>query len=259
MQIGSPSKSQMDAAKAPINSGAVASNATGAGGNAASEQAKATPSITTPTTQPGQPAPNSQQPDPQKFEDVVVTATRIQPPPPPLIAIGSGAISYEGTPRLPTITVRPPARPLPIAMPNPIAVFVIGMLMPGNLGDANRCIAAGCGCGTPCMLPPNPGFGDATGIRGPTMMDSTKPPADATDPNGAKAPGMPGEVEGYQPPKNGPQWVRNPNGKGYGWVDAGGKVWVPTGPGPLAHGGAHWDVQIPGGGYINVYPGGKAR
>lgn len=26
-----------------------------------------------------------------------------------------------------------------------------------------------------------------------------------------------------------------------GWEDAGGNVWVPTGPGSLAHGGPHWD------------------
>jgi hypothetical protein len=34
-------------------------------------------------------------------------------------------------------------------------------------------------------------------------------------------------------------------------------VWVPTGDGPAAHGGPHWDVQTPGGGYVNVYPGGR--
>jgi len=86
-----------------------------------------------------------------------------------------------------------------------------------------------------------------------------KPPADAANPNGAKAPGMPGKAEGYCEPKGGPDWTRNPNGRGNGWRDASGDVWVPTGPGGEAHGGPHWDVQTPGGGYVNVYPGGVRR
>ena len=86
-----------------------------------------------------------------------------------------------------------------------------------------------------------------------------KPPADASNPNGSKAPGMPGKAEGYCEPKGGPDWTRNPNGRGNGWRDASGDVWVPTGPGGAAHGGPHWDVQTPGGGYVNVYPGGARR
>jgi RHS repeat-associated protein len=86
-----------------------------------------------------------------------------------------------------------------------------------------------------------------------------KPPADASDPNGPKAPGKPGDSEGYCPPKGGDDWVRNPNGSGSGWRDKDGNVWVPTGQGGGAHGGPHWDVQKPGGGYINVYPGGNRR
>lgn len=78
--------------------------------------------------------------------------------------------------------------------------------------------------------------------------------------DGAQAPGVPTEEDGYECPKN---WdgkkVRSPNGKGYGWPDKKGNVWVPTGPGQGAHGGPHWDVQKAGGGYINVYPGGKTR
>jgi hypothetical protein len=94
-----------------------------------------------------------------------------------------------------------------------------------------------------------------------------KPPTNAWDPAGAKAPGYPGggtapavpdnpeaAAPGYVPPKGGPSWVPNPNGSGSGWVDASGDVWVPTGQGGLAHGGPHWDVQTPGGGYRNVYP-----
>jgi hypothetical protein len=86
-----------------------------------------------------------------------------------------------------------------------------------------------------------------------------KPPKDAADPNGAKAPGLPTESDGYCPGKNGPEWARNPNGRGAGWKDKDGKVWVPTGFGGAAHGGPHWDVQSPGGGYINILPGGRTR
>jgi len=61
-------------------------------------------------------------------------------------------------------------------------------------------------------------------------------------------------AEGFKDPKSGEQWVKNPNGRGSGWLDDKGNVWVPTGQGGSAHGGPHWDVQTPGGGYINVRP-----
>lgn len=87
----------------------------------------------------------------------------------------------------------------------------------------------------------------------------SKPPADASDPNGAKAPGKPGLDEGFVDPDTGPNWVPNPNpgrgGASHGWEDDKGRVWCPTGQGSRAHGGPHWDVQNPGGGYTNVYPG----
>jgi RHS repeat-associated protein len=76
---------------------------------------------------------------------------------------------------------------------------------------------------------------------------------------GPRAPGKPGIVDGFIEGKDGGPWVPNPNGAGSGWRDKAGKVWVPTGPGPRAHGGPHWDVQIPGKGYENVYPGGRRR
>jgi uncharacterized protein YozE (UPF0346 family) len=73
-----------------------------------------------------------------------------------------------------------------------------------------------------------------------------------------KAPGIPTAEDGYLPPKN---WngekVPSPNGGGYGYPDRNGNVWIPTGPGGRnspAHGGPHWDVQIPGGGHRNVRP-----
>ena len=85
-----------------------------------------------------------------------------------------------------------------------------------------------------------------------------KPPANAYDPAGPKAPGKPTEEDGFCEPKGGDNWVPNPNpGKGgnsHGWLDANGDVWVPTGQGRNAHGGPHWDVQTPGGGYRNVRP-----
>ncbi|WCM87698.1 RHS repeat-associated core domain-containing protein [Acidovorax sp. NCPPB 3576] len=88
-----------------------------------------------------------------------------------------------------------------------------------------------------------------------------KPPKNAYDPNGPKAPGKPGDAEGFKDPKGGENWMPNPNpgkgGSGYGWEDAKGDVWCPTGPtgpGSRAHGGPHWDVQTPGGGYRNERP-----
>lgn len=58
----------------------------------------------------------------------------------------------------------------------------------------------------------------------------------------AQAPGLPTEKDGFVPPKN---WdgkkVNSPKGRGYGWPDNKGNVWVPTGP--KGHGGPHWDVQ----------------
>jgi hypothetical protein len=76
-----------------------------------------------------------------------------------------------------------------------------------------------------------------------------KPPDSAWDPNGPRAPGYPGDPETGQPdyarPEGEPSWVPNPNGNGYGWEDADGHVWVPTGWGEDAHGGPHWDVQNP--------------
>ena len=86
------------------------------------------------------------------------------------------------------------------------------------------------------------------------IVDCAKPPKDAKDLNGAKAPGKPGAEEGFNDPKGGEQWVKNPNGPGYGWLNDDGGVYVPTGwagapgtgtTGP-AHGGPHWDVQYPG-------------
>ncbi len=70
-----------------------------------------------------------------------------------------------------------------------------------------------------------------------------KAPDNAYDPNGPKAPGKPGEADGFKDPKGGENWVPNPNGRGYGWEADDGRVWVPTGP--KAHGGPHWDVQNP--------------
>jgi hypothetical protein len=69
----------------------------------------------------------------------------------------------------------------------------------------------------------------------------------------ARAPGKPTEKDGYIPPKNwNGQKVKNPNGPGYGYPDKNGNVWIPSGEG--GHGGPHWDVEHPGGGYHNVFP-----
>lgn len=100
----------------------------------------------------------------------------------------------------------------------------------------------------------------ATDEAGATTVNANnKPPADAYDPHGSKAPGKPGAAEGFQPPKGGDQWVESPTRRGKGWLDKNGDVWVPTGQGSDAHGGPHWDVQQKSGGYRNVMPGGKVR
>jgi hypothetical protein len=56
----------------------------------------------------------------------------------------------------------------------------------------------------------------------------------------------------FVPPKKGTRKVKNPNGKGSGWIDKNGDVWVPT-----DHAGTHaphWDRQHPNGKHTNVYP-----
>lgn len=102
----------------------------------------------------------------------------------------------------------------------------------------------------------------------PSILNNNKAPENANNPDGPKAPGKPGEEQGFKDPKGGENWVPNPNGTGYGWQDDKGNVWVPTGPGGTpgtgttgpAHGGPHWDVQDPKtGGADNVYPGGFRR
>lgn len=86
-----------------------------------------------------------------------------------------------------------------------------------------------------------------------------KPPENAYDPNGTKAPVKLGAAEGFDDPKGGESWVPNPNprsgGSSNGWLDSKGRVWCPTGQTPgRAHGGPHWDVQD-GKDNINVRPG----
>lgn len=92
-----------------------------------------------------------------------------------------------------------------------------------------------------------------------SVLNSVKPPKDARDTHGAKAPGLPGDADGYCPPKGGPKWGSSPRRRGNGWVDVDGNVWVPSGQGGSVHGGPHWDVQFKAGGYKNKYPGGRER
>jgi RHS repeat-associated protein len=89
-------------------------------------------------------------------------------------------------------------------------------------------------------------------------MAANDVPQDAKDPGGAKAPGKPGEEEGFEDAKGGEKWVNGSDGRG-GWLDSSGNIWQPTGPGGRAHGGSHWDVQRPDGTHVNVYPGGRRR
>jgi len=128
----------------------------------------------------------------------------------------------------------------------------------GGLSNSDVCPLTG------CIL--NPAFtaDGLSGLRGPTMNEEV---GDVS----ADAPGKPTEKDGFKPPKRPTSTkdgkVKNPNGRGKGWVDADGKVLVPTGPaGSLlgttgsAHGGSHWDVQNPKTGrHKNIFPGGRER
>lgn len=73
-----------------------------------------------------------------------------------------------------------------------------------------------------------------------------------------REPGQPTGKDGYYPPK---KWdgkrVRHPDSGQVGYPDQKGNVWVPTGTGPLAHRGPHWDVIDKSGKHRNVLPGGK--
>ena len=107
----------------------------------------------------------------------------------------------------------------------------------------------------------------ATSQQKAPFVVEAKPPRDAHDAEGAKAPGKPGAEEGFEDPKGGEEWTATAGGQ-YGWKDADGNIWVPTGwagapgtgtTGP-AHGGPHWDVINPKGDRIkNVYLGGRLR
>ena len=100
-----------------------------------------------------------------------------------------------------------------------------------------------------------------TGVIGGSVLGQilsdlifNKPPRDAKDPEGAKAPGKPGEADGFIDPADGEEWVRAPNGD-WGWKDIEGSIWCPTGKSlGRAHGGPHWDVQLEKGGYKNIRP-----
>ena len=73
-----------------------------------------------------------------------------------------------------------------------------------------------------------------------------------------RAPGMPGPKDR---PKRGPgsdgKPVKNPHGRGKGWIDDKGFIWTPSGVD--GHGGKHWDVVDKNGGHRNIYPGGRER
>jgi RHS repeat-associated protein len=104
--------------------------------------------------------------------------------------------------------------------------------------------------------PPPPLFMPWHTFNDPPFFNQ-KPPKDAEDPNGAKAPGHPGSHPDFVPPKpRQPPWGKSPNGPQKGWNAGDGTVWVPTGPpgAPNSHGGPHWDQQFPNGDYENRFP-----
>ena len=146
---------------------------------------------------------------------------------------------------------------------NPLGFIDPDGLQTKGIRNAVSALEGGTGTGgvgggggwTPGMIGAGAGAWIGTNVTGPMLA---KAPQNAYDPNGPKAPGKPGEAEGFMDPKGGENWVPNPNpgrgGSSHGWQDAKGDVWCPSGPGGRAHGGPHWDVQTPGGDYRNVKP-----
>jgi RHS repeat-associated protein len=132
---------------------------------------------------------------------------------------------------------------------------LVPLVAPSAITAADFLIAAGLACiATDCGTTIGEAIAEA--IYGPQQA---KPPENAYDPNGPKSPGKPGPSEGFEDPKGGENWVPNPNpgrgGSSHGWEDIKGRVWCPTGKGGRAHGGPHWDVQLPDGRHVNVPPG----
>lgn len=60
----------------------------------------------------------------------------------------------------------------------------------------------------------------------------------------------------FKSPKGGNRKVKNPNGKGNGWLAKVDGVWVWT---PKMHGGKGWIVQYPEGSHSHAYQDGKMR
>jgi len=155
------------------------------------------------------------------------------------------------------IPLMDPRAALPYRMPDGgLLVLPDGGLNPGAVPDPRTQPHAPRPPRPPPVSPSRPGGGRPDAGAPDAGSGSGVQPT-----NPAKAPGVPTANDGFIPKKgwDGVTTVKNPNGPGRGYQDASGRVWMPTGPGPLAHGGPHWDVQIPGGGYLNVYPGGAVR
>ncbi|MBK8970833.1 MAG: hypothetical protein IPM37_05520 [Hahellaceae bacterium] len=93
--------------------------------------------------------------------------------------------------------------------------------------------------------------------NGPGGMYSDGDEAPSPGPDHPYDPGIPTEADGFKAPKGFDGRKTKKDGQ-YGWTDKKGNHWVPTNSGN-AHGGPHWDGQKPGGGYDNVFPGGKVR
>ena len=87
-------------------------------------------------------------------------------------------------------------------------------------------------------------------------LDGTNGESDGSNTSDSNPKDTPPDHPNYKPPKKGPGKVKNPNGKGWGWVDDKGNVWVWT---PNMHGGPGWTVQEPDGGHSHAYPGGGVR
>jgi RHS repeat-associated protein len=130
-------------------------------------------------------------------------------------------IDRDGREEIPVVSILPPALiPLPpvvIPAPAPPRTTPYELPEPSRANEFDQKVK--------CAL-----FVPFCGTKMVLGLIFSKPPRDAKSPTGAKAPGKPGEADGFKDPKGGENWVRNPNGHGSGWEAADGQVWVPTGP-----------------------------
>ena len=101
-------------------------------------------------------------------------------------------------------------------------------------------------------------FIDSWGLL-PLLLFEAQPVAfgeEGTPPDSTHPKDVPPDHPDFTPPKKGNKKKKNPDGKGWGWVDKDGNIWEWF---PDMHGGAGWIIHKPKGGHGHAYPGGGRR